>query len=144
MLQGIVTETTDHTKTRKKPLAVEIGKRLQQTRREAGQSVEDVARDMGCDRQTVATWESGNAFAPVWKLKKLAEMYHVTIEYLVTGRKPGDAPNDVIAYLPDDMRRRHLSLTRRPALAQLVDSLDDLTDEELEAVYRLVTRRSAS
>lgn len=69
-----------------------LGENLQNLRRAAGLSQEDVAQSLFVTRQTVSKWENNQAEPGVGALKALAELYGVTLEQLTEGEEK--APRD--------------------------------------------------
>lgn len=62
-----------------------LGENLQNLRREAGLSQEEVAGRLFVSRQSVSKWENGQAEPGVENLKALAELYSVTMDRLILG-----------------------------------------------------------
>lgn len=64
-----------------------LGENLQNLRKEAGLSQEQVAQQLFVSRQTVSKWENNLAEPGVENLKALARLYGVTLDWLV-GMEP--------------------------------------------------------
>ena len=56
---------------------MDIAQRLQELRKRAGYSQEQVAELLGLSRQAVSKWESGQGKPDVDNIVKLTEVYHV-------------------------------------------------------------------
>lgn len=91
-----------------------LGENLQQLRKSAGLSQEEVAGRLFVSRQSVSKWENGQAEPGVENLKALAALYGVTMDQL-TGMSPpqkrtffwtklGDEIWAALADLPTDVR----------------------------------------
>ena len=61
--------------------------RLFDLRRQAGLSQEELANLLGLTRQAVQKWEAGTSRPDMDNLVALANYFHVSLDYLVTGRK---------------------------------------------------------
>lgn len=66
--------------------------RLFELRRHAGLSQEELANLLGLSRQAVQKWEAGTSRPDMDNLVLLADYFHVTLDYLVTGREPACPP----------------------------------------------------
>lgn len=62
--------------------------RLQELRRRAGLSQEELANLLGVSRQAVQKWEAGASRPDLDNLAALAEYFQVSLDYLVAGREP--------------------------------------------------------
>ena len=60
-----------------------LGNRLFQARKESGLSQEDVAEKLGVSRQTVSKWESDETLPDIRQSKRMAMLYHVTLDELI-------------------------------------------------------------
>lgn len=61
--------------------------RLFDLRRQAGLSQEELANLLGLTRQAVQKWEAGTSRPDMDNLTALADYFHVSLDYLVTGRE---------------------------------------------------------
>lgn len=59
--------------------------RLRRLRKAAGLTQEEVARALSVKNTTISSWESGRTEPPVMTIPKLARMYHVSSDKLLTG-----------------------------------------------------------
>ncbi len=67
--------------------------RLFDLRRQAGLSQEELANLLGVTRQAVQKWEAGTSRPDMDNLTALADYFHVSLDYLVTGREtPSSSP----------------------------------------------------
>lgn len=60
------------------------GAHLKQMRHTIGLTQAQVARHIGVTPATISHWEIGLCFPPPWRLIKLAELYHVSVEELLS------------------------------------------------------------
>lgn len=123
---------------RKDPLAVEIGRRLRQARVETGLEINDVRAITGWDRQTIGSWENGYAFIPVKKLRQLCKLYRVSIDWVVNGNPPDGEWEGVLDTLPDTIRANAKALAERPRVNEVVNTIRNMSDEELAIVSRIL------
>ena len=65
-------------------MAVKICENLRILRAKERYSMEDVAEIIGVSRQSVAKWESGESLPDIEKCVKLAKLYKVTLDDLVS------------------------------------------------------------
>ncbi|WP_291245508.1 helix-turn-helix domain-containing protein [Fournierella sp.] len=56
---------------------------LYHARKKSGLSQEDVARKLGVSRQTISKWETGETLPDIRQSKRLAVLYHITLDELV-------------------------------------------------------------
>lgn len=76
---------------------MEFQNRLNDLRRRAGLSQEELANLVGVTRQAVQKWESGASRPDMDNLSALARYFNVSLDYLVTGQEsPDSAPTVVI------------------------------------------------
>lgn len=67
---------------------IETANRLLQYRKESGLSQEELAEKIGVSRQAVSKWERSEASPDTDNLIRLAEIYGITLDELLTGKKP--------------------------------------------------------
>lgn len=71
---------------------MDIAERLQELRKKAGYSQEQVAEMLGLSRQAISKWESGQGKPEIDNIVKLTEIYHVSADYILLGvKKEGSA-----------------------------------------------------
>ena len=56
---------------------------LYHARKKSGLSQEDVAGKLGVSRQTISKWETGKTLPDIRQSKRLAVLYHITLDELV-------------------------------------------------------------
>lgn len=66
---------------------IKIGKFLAELRRERELTQEQLAERLGISNKTVSRWENGNYMPPVEMLMELSEIYGVSINELLSGRR---------------------------------------------------------
>ncbi len=59
-----------------------LGNNLLQARKKCGLSQEQAAEQLGVSRQTISKWELDETLPDIQQAKKMAELYHVTLDEL--------------------------------------------------------------
>lgn len=86
-----------------------IAERLQELRKKAGYSQEQVAEMLGISRQAISKWESGQGNPEIDNVVKLTEIYNVSADYILLGRE-----NNISVSEPE---KKTMSKEARVALA---------------------------
>lgn len=66
---------------------MDLAERLQELRKKAGYSQEQVADLLGISRQAISKWESGQGKPELDNIVKLTEIYNVSADYIISGRE---------------------------------------------------------
>lgn len=61
-----------------------LGNSLFHARKKCGLSQESVAEKLGVSRQTISKWESNETVPDIYQSKKMANMYHISLDELIT------------------------------------------------------------
>lgn len=79
---------------------MELSSRLQELRKEAGYSQEQLAEMLGVSRQAVSKWESGQTNPDINNVGRLSEIYDRSTDYIIFGeeREPEIVYRDKIVY----------------------------------------------
>lgn len=83
-----------------------LGEKLTQARKAAGLTQADVAAKLNVSRQAVSRWESGDTTPTMDKLKTLAKIYGVSLDWLCSDaadREPPEAAKPEADRPPDDV-----------------------------------------
>ncbi|WP_027622947.1 helix-turn-helix domain-containing protein [Clostridium lundense] len=67
---------------------MEISERLQQLRKLANYSQEQLADTLGVSRQAISKWESGQSNPDINNVIKLSGIYNVSTDYILIGKEP--------------------------------------------------------
>ena len=78
-----------------------LGENLQNLRKEAGLSQEQVAQQLFVSRQTISKWENNLAEPGVENLKALARLYGVTLDRLVGMEPPPPLQSEAVRAEPE-------------------------------------------
>ena len=65
-----------------------FAQKLQELRKAAGLSQEELAEKLGVSRQSVSKWELGQAYPETEKIIELSRMYGVSLDVLLKGEEP--------------------------------------------------------
>ena len=60
-----------------------LGNNISKARKRSGMSQEVVAEKLGVSRQTISKWESNETIPDIYQCKKLAKLYHLTLDELI-------------------------------------------------------------
>ena len=60
-----------------------LGNRLFYARKKSGLSQEAVAEKLGVSRQTISKWETDETIPDIYQSKKMAKLYHKTLDELI-------------------------------------------------------------
>lgn len=69
---------------------VKIGKFISELRHDAGMTQEALGQKIGVTNKTISRWENGNYMPDIEMLKILSNMFHVSINELLSGEKLND------------------------------------------------------
>lgn len=81
---------------------MDIAERLQELRKKAGYSQEQVAEMLGLSRQAVSKWESGQGKPEIDNIVKLTEIYNVSADYILLGTE-----KEVTVSMPEKKELSH-------------------------------------
>ena len=69
---------------------MDLAQRLQELRKKAGYSQEQLAGLLGLSQQAVSKWEASQGKPDIDNIIKLTEIYHVSADYLLLGTEAPD------------------------------------------------------
>ncbi len=81
-----------------------VGVRVQSLREKNNDSREEMAEFLDCSKESVCKYERGVQAVKNWRLLILAERYHVSLDYLISGLDPEDlttVPSYVVRLFQD-------------------------------------------
>lgn len=91
-----------------------LANRLQELRKKANLSQEQLADKLEVTRQAISKWESDQGNPDITNLVKLSEIYQVTTDYILKGIEP--QPTNVM----NPTQNRNISSPMKKALAVLL------------------------
>ncbi|MDE7268096.1 MAG: helix-turn-helix domain-containing protein [Lachnospiraceae bacterium] len=93
-----------------------LGQRLQNARKEAGLSQEELAEQLGVSRQAVSKWENDSGYPEMEKMIRLSQIYQVSLDYLVGNEQEQEPSNEDIStkgwYVSHELAEGFLSYQR--------------------------------
>lgn len=89
-----------------------LGEKIYSLRKKSGMSQEDVANQLGLRRQTISKWELDTSVPDIKNLKLLAEIFGVSVDYLLSDEISDNAE----IYIPPKYFYRLLLLTYKEIL----------------------------
>lgn len=66
---------------------MEFNNRLYKLRKQSGMSQEELANRLNVSRQTISKWEVGDSTPDLEKLVAISDLFHVSLDELVTGEE---------------------------------------------------------
>ena len=102
-------------------LRTAVGSRIKELRKSHAWTMKELAGRLGVRHTHLAKYEAGMHAPPLEKLAQLADLFGVSVDYLVTGRQPDNRP---IASLPLLERFRALENVPRDDQTTVVNVID--------------------
>ncbi|MFD4928370.1 helix-turn-helix domain-containing protein [Peribacillus butanolivorans] len=103
---------------------MDFGDRLKLLRERSGLTQKFAAEKIGVKNNTLSSYESAKRQPDFTTLKKLADLYEVTIDYIITGNE--------ISNSPDEMWQKFLD----PKTQIFFKDLQDAPEEKIEELIR--------
>lgn len=103
----------------------------------------DVSKKTGIPPSTFSDWKSGRSNPKDEKLRKIAKVLGVSIEYLRTGKDP-EATTDIPYYVNDDAKEMAQFLFDNPQYKVLFDASRKVKVEDIEFVKEMIERFSGN
>lgn len=103
---------------------------------EKGVRPKDVARATGVAYTSLTDWKAGRSRPKVDKLQKLADYFGVSVDYLLTGKKPGEKQY----YLDDDVIELADFLMKNPEYKVLFDASRKTKKEDIAFITEMIRR----
>lgn len=103
-----------------------IGKAIKKERIKLGLTQSELGDILNVSKQTVSNWENGNRTPDTTTLEKLAQLFHVSVDYILGREKT-------------DMERLEENLARLdPRIQQAYRSLQSMDEEDLAMTLELI------
>ena len=100
-----------------------------------GLKAADVCRGTGLPSSLFSEWKKGKSTPKADKIKKIADFFGVSPEYLMTGEEP---ENGERYYLNDETAAMAQQLFENKELRVLFDTAKDATPEDLQTVHSML------
>jgi len=105
---------------------------FEQLMKERGENFSDVARAIGGRASTFTDWRAGRYTPKQDKLKKIADHFGVSVEYLTTGVQSDNY------YLNEETAKAAQEIFDNPELRLLFDEARDADPEDLKTVHQML------
>ncbi len=117
-----------------------FGQRLKKLRLEHGWTQEALAKQLGFVKSTVSQWESGDRIPSEDILRQLADVFGVSVDYLIGYSDIPDPAERISEAIADDpeLARFWMQTRERPALKILLKQVKDLDDESIKKIVRVI------
>lgn len=117
-----------------------FGERLRGLRKQYGLTQGDLAARLGTVKSTISQWESGYRVPSEDMLRKIAEIFDVSVDYLIgysSIPNPAERIMEAIADDPD-LARFWMQARTRPALKIFLKQVKDLDDDAIRRIVRVI------
>ena len=104
-----------------------------------GVSAYKVSKETGISQTTFSDWKKGKSQPKVDKLQKIADYFHVPLDYFTEDNIKVEAHNEPI-YLDDETRDIIDELRTRPEMKILFSVSKNVTKEDIEATVEILQR----
>lgn len=85
---------------------MKLGNSLYKARKNSGLSQEEVASKLGVSRQSVSKWETSETLPDIQQSKKMAQLYHVTLDDLIDFDVEFQEIKDVIEHTSEEKSKQ--------------------------------------
>ena len=103
-------------------------------RDDRGMKDADVARETGITKSTFSDWKNGRSKPKDAKLKKIADLFGVSVEYLRTGEEDNNTEK---YYINDETAQVAQEIFENKELRALFDVQKDMTPDDLRALHSM-------
>lgn len=100
-----------------------------------GESTYKVSKETGIAQSVFSSWKNGISTPKQDKMKKIAEHFNVSLEYLMTGKEKEGGET---YYLNEETRKVAQDIFESKELKMLFDAARDAEPEDLEAVHTML------
>lgn len=108
---------------------------FEQLLRKFGVSAYQVSKETGIAQSTFSNWKSRRNILSPEKLQKIADYFHVTVDYLISGKeKKGNEKY----YLNDETAKMAQDIFENKELRLLFDAARDAEPEDLVALHSML------
>ncbi len=100
-----------------------------------GVSTYKVAKETGIAQSVFSSWKTGISTPKQDKLKKIADYFNVSVEYLMTGEEKEGGEK---YYLNEETSKMAQKIFENKELRMLFDAAQDAAPEDLEAAHTMI------
>lgn len=112
---------------------MEVYERIESLRKEFGISQGKLEKELGFSNGSISKWK--NSMPNPERLKKLADYFNVSVEYLMTGEEKEGGEH---YYLNEETRDMAQKIFEHKELRMLFDAAQDAKPEDLETVHSML------
>lgn len=94
-----------------------------------------VAKETGVTQSTLSDWKRGRSTPKADNMKKIADYFNVSVDYLMTGKENNGGES---YYINDDTRKIAQKVFESKELRLLFDAAKDAKAEDLETTYNML------
>lgn len=94
-----------------------------------------VSVETGIAQSTLSDWKKGKSIPKVDKMQKIADLFHVSVDYLMTGEEKEGGET---YYLNDETREIAQEIFEKKELRMLFDVTRKSTPQRLMAYYNMI------
>lgn len=117
-----------------------FGQRLKELRKSKGLTGEQLGAIFNVTKTAISNWENGNRFPDENTLRKIAEFFNVTLDYLL-GRTDIKNPSDYIHKAVEDdpeLAEFWEEMKERESLQILFKQAKNLDDRDIKQIIRII------
>ena len=103
-------------------------------RDDRGMKDADVARETGITKSTFSDWKNGRSKPKDEKIKKIADLFGVSVEYLRTGEEDNNTEK---YYINDETAQVAQEIFENKELRALFDVQKDMAPDDLRALHNM-------
>lgn len=100
-----------------------------------GVSAYKVAKETGVTQSTLSDWKRGRSTPKTENMKKIADYFGVSVEYLLTGKEKEGGET---YYLNEETTEMAQAIFENKELRMLFDAAQDADPEDLQAVHGML------
>lgn len=100
-----------------------------------GVSTYKVSKETGIAQSVFSSWKTGISKPKQDKIKKIADYFHVSVDYLMTGNEKDGGET---YYLNEETKEIAQKVFENKELRMLMDAAQDADPEDIEAVHNML------
>ena len=103
--------------------------------KEFGYTAYKVSVETGIAQSTLSDWKKGKSIPKIDKIQKIADLFHVSVDYLMKGEEKDGGET---YYINDETREIAQKVFENKRLRMLMDAAQDATPEDIETVHSML------
>lgn len=122
-----------------------VGERISSYRKNRNMSQEELASVLNVSRQTVSKWETGDTLPDVYNAVAISNLFHVTLDELITGISAGFGKSSYMQNLKETRRKINVKAiiigsigSLMFAMAVVLSDVFELVDQQIAIVFSFV------